>query len=194
MKTAFLLFVAFLILNLSCTPKKDQNFSLQGEITGQDSGIIVLTYFYNPSLVRDTADIVNGKFNYAGKIFEPTRASLRDGSGSELAVVYFEPGKMKISISKDKTTKFKMTGSKTQNESDLLTQMINPFFEKVRVLRIQKNLLNDSIKNIKNESGKQALEKQIEELDITWSNILKLIDSTEINYVMQNPKSFISVV
>jgi peroxiredoxin len=197
MKTSLLIFVAFLIFVNSCTSHVDKNpqkFTLQGEITGQDSGIIVLTYFSDLTLIRDTAEIKNGKFFFKGKIFETTRATLRDGDGLELAVVYFEPRKMKISIFKDKITKFKMTGSKTQNESDLLNEMVNPFYEKILVLRDQMNKINDSIRFIKNDSVRLLLEKETKEIDNVWSRTLKKIDSVDIKYVMENPTSFITVV
>jgi peroxiredoxin len=197
MKTSLLIFVAFLIFVNSCTSHVDKNpqkFTLQGEITGQDSGIIVLTYFSDPTLIRDTAEIKNGKFFFRGKILETTRATLRDGNGLELAVVYFEPRKMKISIFKDKNTKFKMTGSKTQNESDLLNEMVNPFYEKISVLRDQMNKINDSIRFIKNDSVRLLLEKETKEIDNVWSHTLRKIDSAEIKYVMENPTSFITVV
>lgn len=197
MKTFLPTLFAILILISSCTSQVDKNsqkFTLQGEITGQESGIIVLTYFSDPALIRDTAEIKNGKFLFTGKIFETTQATLRDGNGLELAVVYFEPRKMKISIFKEKITKFKMTGSKTQNESDLLNEMVNPFYEKISVLRDQMNKINDSIRNIKNDSVKLLLEKETEEIDNVWSHTLKKIDSIEIKYVMENPTSFITVV
>ena len=197
MKTFLPALIAILILISSCTSHVDKNsqkFTLQGEITGQDSGIIVLTYFSDPALIKDTAEIKNGKFLFTGKIFETTQATLRDGNGLELAVVYFEPRKMKISIFKDKITKFKMTGSKTQNESELLNKMENPFYEKILMLRDQYNKINDSIKNSKNDSAKILLEKKIEEIDKIWSQTRKKIDSVEIKFVSENPKSFLTVV
>ena len=54
---------------------------------------------------------------------------------------------MKISLSKDKYEEFKMTGSQTQNESDLLNKMEKPFHERISLLRVQMNKINDSIKN-----------------------------------------------
>ena len=99
MKTSLPTLSGFLILISSCTSHADKNskkFTLQGEITGQDSGIVVLRYFSDPTLISDTAEIKNGKFLFSGKIFEPTLATLRDGNDLELAVVYLEPQKMKI--------------------------------------------------------------------------------------------------
>ena len=56
---------------------------------------------------------------------------------------------MKISLSKDKYEECKMTGSKTQNEFDLLNKMEKPFYERISMLRDQTNKINDSIKNSK---------------------------------------------
>ena len=60
-----------------------------------------------------------------------------------------------------------MTGSKTQTESDLLNKMEKPFYERISMLRDQKNKINDSIKNSKNDSSKILLEKKAEEIDKT---------------------------
>jgi peroxiredoxin len=196
MKTS-LFYVTLLALIISCTShvdKRAQNFTLQGKINGQNSGIIVLSYYSEPTLIRDTANIKNGKFTFIGKILEPTQATLRDGDGSELAVVYFEPRKMKISIFKDQKPRFKMTGSKTQKEDDLLSDMFKPFIENISNIRVQIDQLNDSIKNLGNDSDKVFFEKEIEKLNYSLATNIERIDSVEIKFVTNNPNSFISGV
>jgi thiol-disulfide isomerase/thioredoxin len=197
MKT-FLLALGFLIILISsCTSHTDKNsteFTLQGKINRQDSGTITLSYFHNKTSINDTSKIENGKFIFAGKISEPTQAILNGGNDLNSVWIYLEPRKMKISLSKDKYEECKMTGSKTQNESDLLNKMLKPFYGRISILRNQNNEINDSIKNSKNDSSKTLYEKRGEEINKQLSLTIKEIDSIEIKYVLENPKSFLTIV
>lgn len=190
-------FLLFILVISSCTSHSDKNsnvFEIQGEINGQDSGIIVLSYFLSDMRIQDSAKIKNGKFVFKGKIFEPTRGIIDGGNDLGTVWVYLEPRKMKISLSKDNFSEFKMTGSKTQAESDLLNKTKNPFSERISMLRAQKDAINDSIINLKSDSSKLLLEKRAQEIDITWAQILKQYDSIEIKFVLENPKSFFAVI
>lgn len=195
MKTYFLSFLTFLILFWSCTSTVDQKskkFTLHGEINGQDSGKVVLTYFSYPTLINDTTDIRNGKFIFKGKIFEPTQATLRDGNDLELAVVYLEPRKMKISIVKDKPLGCKMTGSKTQTEFELLNKMEEPVYGRLTSLRTQGFIINDSIKNAKSDAAKLLFEKKSKEIDSLFSQTRAELDPIELKFILENPKSFVT--
>ena len=196
MKTSLLAFVSLIFLISSCTSHKENSkeFTLQGEINGQDSGIIVLSYFHDNTRIKDTSKIENGKFIFAGKISEPTQAIVSDKNDFNRVFVFLEPRKMKISFSRDKYEECKMTGSKTQNESDLLKKIEKPFHERISKLRDQKNKINDSIKNTSDTSAKILLEKKVEEIDRLWSQTIKKIDSLQIKFVLENPKSFIALV
>jgi peroxiredoxin len=197
MKKSLSAFVTFIFLISSCTSHSDKfskKFTLQGEIFGQDTGIIVLKYVPDKTLICDTSKIKNGKFVFSGRIFEPTNAILSDKNDINRVFIFLEPRKMKISFSKDKYEECKMTGSKTQNESDLLNKMEKPFYERISILRDQKNKINDSIKNSKNASSNILFEKKAEEIDKLWSQTSNRIDSIQIKYVLENPKSFLTVV
>jgi len=197
MKLSLPSFFAILILVSSCTSyslKNSKDFTLQGEINGQDSGIIVLSYPHDKTSIHDTSKIENGKFIFTGKISEPTQAILSDKNDFNRVFVFLEPRNMKISLSKDKYEECKMTGSKTQNESDLVNKMEKPFYERILALRDLKNKINDSIKNTKDGSAKILLEKKAEEIDKLWSQTGKKIDSIQIKFVLENPKSFLTVV
>ena len=190
-------FLGILILISSCTSHTDnefRKFTLQGQISGQDSGLLVLTYWSDNARIYDTTRIKDGRFIFNGKIVEPTSAVMSGRNDSDRVFIYIEPGKMKISLSKGAFEKCKMTGSKTQNESALLNKMEKPFLERMSILRDQNNKINDSIKNSLDDSTKMQFEKKAEEIDILWSQVRKKIDSTQIKYVMENPKSFISMV
>jgi thiol-disulfide isomerase/thioredoxin len=196
MKTSSSTFLAILIMISSCTSQADKNFkkfTLRGRIDGQDSGIIILRYVYNAAFIYDTAKIINGKFIFKGKIDGATKALINGGNNLNTVQVYIEPQNMKISLSKDKFEECKMTGSKTQNDFELLTKLEKPFYERISILRHQMNKINDSIQNSKNDSSKILFEKKAEEIDKLWSQTSKRIDSIQIKFVLKNPKSFIAV-
>ena len=195
MKTSLYSFLVILILISSCTSHSDKNFkkfTLQGEFIGQDTGIIVLRYWPYETSIYDTVKIANRKFVFTGKIFEPTRAYLSEGNGSNSVPIYLEPRKMKIVLSKDKFTECKMTGSKTQNELGLLNNMEKPINERLSMLRVQYNKINDSIKNSKNGSVKLLLEKRAEEIDKQWSQTREDLNSIWLKFVLENKKSFVT--
>ena len=197
MKLSFTSFLCILILISSCTSHADnnlRNFTLQGQINGNDTGLIFLTYWSDKSRIYDTTKIKDGRFIFSGKISEPTSAVLSSRNDSDRVFIYIEPSKMKISVSKDKFEECKMTGSKTQNESDLLNKMEKPFYDKISILRDQNNKINDSIKKSKDDSSKILFEKKAEEIDKLWSQTRKKIDSIQIKFVLENPKSFLAIV
>jgi len=197
MKRSLSIFVAFLVLVCSCTFQEDKTFkkyTLQGEINSQDSGIIVLIYRPDETIVYDTAKIENSKFVFTGKIYEPTRAELNGGNDLKRVFVFLEPGKMKISLSGNNYKEYKITGSKTQNDYDLLQKLEAPFHERISLLRGQYNNINDSIENSKNDSTKSFFENKAAEINKLLSQTKKEIDSIEIGFVLENPKSFLSVV
>jgi peroxiredoxin len=197
MNTSLPIFLSILILISSCTSQSDKNdkkFTLQGKINGQDTGKIILTYMPNETIIYDTAIIKNSKFVFTGKIFEPTEVTLNVRNNRNRVFVFLEPRKMKIALSKDKFEEFKMTGSKTQNDFELLNKMKEPFYVRISMLRNQYININDSIEKSKNDSAKILLKKKAEEIDKFWSQTRKKIDSIDIRFVMENPKSFLTVV
>lgn len=196
MKISLTSFVAFLILISSCTSQMDKNskkFTLQGEINSQDTGIIILEYFSGPVLIKDTAEIKNGKFLFTGKILEPIHASLYGRNYLELARIYIEPQKMKIYVFKDKPLGSKMTGSKTQTEYDSLIKMEEPIYERLLRLKEQGKKINDSIKISEAGSAKQLLKKKAEVIDSLWSMTQEELDPIELKFVLEHPKSFVTL-
>ncbi|MBI5010626.1 MAG: AhpC/TSA family protein, partial [Bacteroidia bacterium] len=195
MRTSIMQILNFYILLSSCTNIADKNsreFTLRGEYKSQDSGIVVLTYYSEPDLISDTAKIEKGQFVFIGRISEPTQATLRDKNDSELAVFYLEPGKMKLSIVKDKPLGCIMTGSKTQSEFELLNKMEEPIYERLSELKSRGTTINDSIKNTQDLSLKLLLEKKGEEISSQWSKTRDELDPIELSFVLENPKSFVT--
>jgi thiol-disulfide isomerase/thioredoxin len=197
MKITSSTFLAILILMSSCTSHSDsniKNFTLSGSIEGQDSGIIILRYISNAAFKYDTSKIINGNFIFKGKIDgEPKRALIKGGDNLNTVQIYIEPQNMKVLLIKDKYEEYKMTGSKTQNDFEVLTKLKEPFYERISILKHQMAEINDSIQNSKSDPTKILLKAKVEEIQKLMSQTYKRIDSIQIRFILKNPKSFIAV-
>jgi thiol-disulfide isomerase/thioredoxin len=190
-KSKSLLFL-FLFLSACSANKneKDINFSLKGRLVGQDTGIIVLRYAPKSSWVFDTANIENGKFLFQGEIIEPTRATLI--KGDRQAEFYLDPAKMDITLEYESFTDFKLSGSKTQIEEDIMNKMVKPTNDKLDLWRQKRNFVSDSIKNMNDEVKKKKLESELNDIDNQWFLARKELDQTWLKFVLENPKSYVS--
>ncbi len=122
----FLLVLSCLFFSSCSRPQKVNNsFTLQGEIIGQETGRIFLSYGFGLTFHKDTAKIENGKFSFKGVINEPTRAVII-GVDENRGDIYLEPGVINVTLIKDKFKDIKVSGSKSQEELESL----NNAFEK----------------------------------------------------------------
>jgi len=195
MKSTILYQLTLLFLITSCTTpviKKDKEFVLNGEINGQDSGRIFLQYVPDSTWVTDTAAIKNGKFIFKGKITEPSRAILKSEDDLNRVEIYIEPGEVKIELQKDKFVECQMTGSKAQDELVSLKKMEEPIDSILEMIKKQRSNIADSIKNSTNEHMRLQLEKKVEEIDQQWSIAREGLDSIELKFVLENPKSHVA--
>lgn len=180
-----------LISGCSSNQKKNENkFLLKGKLIGQDAGIIVLRYSPESTWKFDTANIRNEVFRFQGEIFEPTRATLINGE--QQAEFYIEPGTINIILDKEEFSNFKITGSKTQTEEDLINEMVKPVYEKLDFWKQQRTLVSDSIKNMKYEIEKKKIESELNDIDYQWFLARKELDQTWLKFVLENPNSYVS--
>ncbi len=185
--------IILLIILSACSSNKTKNethFSLNGRLIGQDTGFIVLRYSPESKWKFDTANIRNERFRFLGEIFEPTRAILIDGENE--AEFYIEPGTINITINKEKFTDFKISGSKTQTEEEVINEMVKPVYEKLDLWKQKRNFVSDSIKNMKDEIRKKELESKLDMIDNQWFLARKELDQTWLKFVLENPKSYVS--
>lgn len=187
------LVVLLLALLAACSTnqmKNENNFSLNGRLIGQDTGIIVLRYVPESTWKFDTASIRNERFRFQGELFEPTRATLINGE--QQVEFYIEPGKITITLDKEKLADFKLSGSKTQTEEDLINEMVKPVYEKLDLWKQKRSLVSDSIKNMKDENKKKQLESELNNIDTQWFLARKQLDRTWLKFVLENPQSYVS--
>jgi thiol-disulfide isomerase/thioredoxin len=128
MKTTFLLF--FLLSAAFCRTQSatiNRQFIFNGKIIGQINGIISLTYNDENGIKKIiSSNLKNGKFHFKGFLSEPTLAILRGDIKSRAdddpnaVSIYLEPGSMKALARKNHFKEIKITGSKSQNEYEML--------------------------------------------------------------------------
>lgn len=190
MKHVLLLLASFISLIVSAqNTTVPKNFILKGEVIGQDSGYVHLTYRNSEGKYKhDSCLLKEGSFEFTGDIDEPTSADFygrRDHQGvadPNFTDFYIEPANMQAVFKAEHFKEGKVTGSKTQEEYSLYVE--------------QSNQLETRWKPVWN-----ALAKAREEKDsITENRILntqislyrKEADSLTLNFIKQHPQSFVS--
>jgi len=118
-----LAFTPLCLILSNCTQKeiKENQFILNGKIADQDSGLIILQWGILSFFHSDTSIIDYGNFQFKGFLKEPTRAVIKNDDPSNRIDIYLEPGKMKMNLSKMNFKDFTLTGSKSNEELNVLT-------------------------------------------------------------------------
>ena len=194
MKTSVSYLLLLLCLTLTnCKPieKQDNQFTLNGKINGQDAGTIILRYVPDSTVVFDTLQVIKGEFVFKGTINYPVEVNLNAGNQLNETRMYIEPGIMNLVLTKDKFAAFKLTGSKTQEESELLVKMEEPKDKILLSLVDQISKNNDLINNSPDAALKKQLEKENEEIEKRRLNALNDQYGIWLSFVKSHPKSFL---
>ncbi len=148
-------------------PIKEHSFILLGDIKGRDTGIIILMYpiMNTNQWHTDTAFIHNGKFQFAGKISEPSfcvlRGSPKDGNYANL---FLEICKQYISIEENKFDGFKMSGSFTQKQADTLKEQTKIIDIKNKELKEEYDFLIQALPKINDSISKLKAQDKINQI------------------------------
>lgn len=180
------------LVMVNCSPKKTNEFTLTGKISGVDTGKIILNYVPGIKPVLDTAEIRNGKFSFSGQITEPLLSSLYIDRALNRVNLFIEPGNLTISLAKDDFKNFKMKGSKSQDEVVLLNNLTKPFEDKSNFFYSEWIKLSDSLKNSDDENIKADLNSQMDKIRHHMSKEDGKADSIRLKYIVDNPKSYVS--
>ena len=115
-------------------------FSLNGHISGQDTGLITLTFMdaAQGKWVTDTQHLAGGAFLFTGLINSPTPAFLkgqvktRSVDDPHFLQIYLEPGPMDISMDTRDFHEGTFKGSPTQDELDAFRKLTTPLYLRAR--------------------------------------------------------------
>ena len=121
---------------ISCQNKSESDgYIIQGTAKNVSDNTKILLYLYpKTNVVFDSAIVVNGEFNFKGKVNRPTLAHLRIISSRDNKTFWLENNKIKISGEKGKLSNARINGSKTQKESELLLERKDSIFKEMKKL------------------------------------------------------------
>jgi thiol-disulfide isomerase/thioredoxin len=193
MKKAFLSLIVIISFYLTnCSKTKPNEFELRGSIEGIDTGKIILNYVPDKTPILDTAEIVNGKFTFRGRINEPLLSALYIDRKLNNARIFIEPNKMEILLTKDKFSEFKLNGSKSQREAESLTGLRRSEQEKLDHLNSDLKNISDSSRITTDEIIKSKLDNQSSEIRKLIEIGNKKLDSIRLAFILNNPKSSVA--
>jgi thiol-disulfide isomerase/thioredoxin len=172
-----------LIFNvLGCAAQDSYTFELSGRITGAETGIIYLNYagdsgksFLERKIVSDSAVIHDGTFLFHGKIAYPTTAILRLNFNSQRAnndpnsvQIWIDPGKMHIEVNVGAFKDYKLTGSKTNEESKELDRLKADIIKEMQPISTRLQAEKDHEKAAVIREELDTYQQKIAEMDLQF--------------------------
>lgn len=198
MKTLSLviLVLSLLLFSSSHQPKSNSKaFILKGNIVGSNTEYIILSYIDSSNVyVRDTLPIKNQSFSKEGYLMNTQEVSLTSNltgrymEDPNLLMFFLEPNKIDITLKEGEFSKAKISGSKTHIEKESLDRVIKPYYEKIELIRIERQKLIDEKKEADNKNSKPEIDK----LTAKWQQVLDEVQQVKLEYVINNPSSYVS--
>ena len=193
MKRIFLLIIA--LLPLMAFAQELQSFEIKskvGNLTTPSRAYLI--YQLGANRVIDSTFIVNGSFDFKGKILNPTAAVLvidKFGFGlntldttSDNLTFYIDKGVFEIN-SKDSLSKAKITGSKINDDNKKLLAQLQPLIDKAKKLKADQDAASPAQQNT--AEFQNALQAKHKELQIEQKATLKM-------FILGNPDSYLSLL
>lgn len=181
MKTTVLksgLLALALISTIASCSKKEEGYTINGNIPGQKDGMIYLEFLDGDQpVVKDSAKIVDGKFTFAGKVEEPLRYSIKL-KGQEYGrsfilsneTISFKANKDTIYMAKiSGATQDSIYSGYSKNEFKKISEIAGPLYK-----------LSDSL----TQNGKVELtpEQKIM-MDKRWNDLQNLADDLTFKFI-----------
>lgn len=195
MKNFTVLFILFLSINVEAQINK-KPFTIQGEIKNQSSGFIKIEYInYKDEYIKDSAKITKGYFTLKGFISHPISADIygeinfSNTNDINFNSIFIEPGKMELTLEKDKFKYLQLKGSKTQRQIDSLN---NSFLNKKLVDSLQREIFYLDLANKINKSNKYSKDSALKirnKLDPYYREI----NRKYLDFTIKKTKSYYSV-
>ena len=164
------------------------HFIIDGQIGRNIQGKIILQYYSHPNkFVKDSSDVVNGKFNFTGEIGDPYYANM----------LFIRPGGTQMTTKPIDYKPFflegaqiKITGTDSLNNATIVGGKAQAdYLERGLLL---KNL-NDRYKPLAEQQAKFRMEGKAEaaaELQKEITLIMESLDKIDSTWISQHPKSY----
>lgn len=174
---------------------KSNLFSINGKITGRDSGIILLDFRNEKNdIVIDTATLSNGQFHFSGMINRACEALLFTDSAvhnvDDSTVMRFliEPKNMFISYKRNGDRRPVISGSELQAEKERWDKIKSPLLRQEEYcFQIAKGLAKRYA-----SFHTQSLKDEIDRNQASRDSINRLIRALDITYIGAHPNSYLS--
>lgn len=190
-KLALFLCTSYSLISIEAqTGEIKDKFVLRGMLTGQETGLITLSYLdKNEKYISDTVSLDKGKFFFSGFIKDPTLAyisgNIKSSSVDDVntTTIFLEVAVMTAMLKINEFKHAKITGSNSQNEMDFLTKKKAPILKEMEPLRkeykkvierLQQNKGDENIKAKANNIREKLspYRKRIEKIDYEFISLL----------------------
>lgn len=186
-----------LYIMTSCNqPKYNRKaFVLKGQIDGPNTEYVVLSYLDSSNIyVSDTLPVENQFFYKEGYLMNTQLVSVTSNltgrymEDPNRLMFFLEPNKINLNLKEGEFVNAKINGSKTQIENENLNSKTKPFYEKIELLADERNRLIEDNRKTENNN----LKTEIEKLSTEWQKLLDKIKNVRLQYVVDNPNSYLS--
>ena len=178
--TLFLLFTAFAT---ACKDKAAPGYVITGKITGLDSGQVYLYNLQNEAAEPDTANIVNGSFEFEGAAEEPRFVflSLGETLRHQPLGFFLQNGNISINAHVDSLQSGTVTGSAAQDDFKKYQNQFTILSDKQRAL-IEEYQEADMAGNM----------NKMMEIQMRFQELEKESKKQIADFVKENPASYVS--
>ncbi len=186
-----ILFALIALTIASCSKVKKGEFLITGTAKGIADGKSVILQTQDAAgmimVAIDTVKVKDGKFEFKGKINEPTMYSISFPDFSNGFPVIVESDEIKVEVKKDSINISKISGTYNNDE-------FQKFNEEAR--KIQKKMMDFQKKNMQafNEAQQQQDTATVNKLIKQNNEIQKGLKDMMVKYPDTHPKSFISAL
>lgn len=179
----YLIVLSSLVLLSSCKNEekeaevKEEGYEVLGTIKNVPDSTMVVLSANNVNI--DSAYVVGEQFRLIGKVEEPTNVYLMVKNTRDYHSFWLENNKMTFDAEKDNFRETKVTGSRTEEENQILSSQINPLRKEM-----------DSLRGILQEDNITAAQKDSIRADLT--KLRKKEMEVDKKFIRKYPNSLVS--
>ncbi|WP_168796429.1 TlpA disulfide reductase family protein [Flagellimonas onchidii] len=181
----------------SCSEEKNNQFQLSGKFYGTNTKQLILAYQNSLNyFVTDTIPIKNGRFFAEGEINGAVRARIQGSIESQsmsdpnVFLFFMEPTKNYISLKENNFQDAIVSGSKTQEEYEVLENSVEPLYSKIdelksEMIRLRKQKLNEP-------KNRRLIENTIESIALELEGYREKIKIERLSFLQSHPESYLN--
>jgi thiol-disulfide isomerase/thioredoxin len=185
--------------------RQAQQFTLTGNIKGEDSGEIRLTYMdMNGEQVKDSTMIRDGRFAFSGRISEPVGAALEGAvkpdnpKGSDRIAFFLDPAGMTIDLQAGDFKGAVITGAPTEDDSRALRALTQPIYKEeeplLQAFRQVDGVYRSALKAKADEATLDSLKYKEADLHAQLAPYQARATQAEYAFFTAHPRSYITAL